>query len=538
MLRNFHMQPNSFRKWLATALCATLSFGLLAETANSSTWNPTLLVNTEAFQVIHEGDGTTDIDLRFGDTVNEKLYWDRTNAEFRFSDDLRVDGNITASGTITVSGNAKTKGDLTINSDNGAANAVLTFGNDDTAQTLTFIDAAQKFSFSKDMRVLGNLSGSTLNVDGNAGIYGQLTVSGATTLKSTLKIGGVTYTFPTSNGSASGKVLKTDSAGQLSWSGDSGGTAGQGITIANSVISISSSFSGSSLEITGTASGDHIHAQNLLTSSGTVRVSSGITLNEDLDAKDVGIVFGSDTTSENLSWVNLPDRFEFSDDLRIAGGTYASGALIVDGATTLKSTLKINSVTYTFPTSDGSASGQVLKTNAAGTLSWASLRGSGGISLHPEYPNALYFGSGSNNVGTLALRVSSGSEIGNTYRWATTRTTNQNYWLQVRARLPDNFTGWEATPIQLRYRTMSGYIAGYMRDTTGAAVALTGVSNIQNAAWTTASITGPEAAGAWTGGGYVTFLLRLTNSGAIAGKEGRSFTDVGFLNFNIDTKLP
>ncbi len=475
------MQLSFCKKWLAATLCASLSFGLLAETAHSSTWNPTLLVNTEAFQVIHEGDSTTDIDLRFGDTVNEKLYWDRTNSEFRFSDDIRVDGNITASGTLTVSGDAKTKGNLGINSDNGAANAVLTFGNDDAAQTLTFIDAAQKFSFSKDMRVLGNLSGSTLNVDGAAGIYGGLTVSGATTLKSTLKIGGVTYTFPTGDGSASGKVLKTNSAGQLSWSADLN-TGGLSYADAQSYFVDDS--------------GD--------TMTGALKVRA------------------------NLS----------GSTLNVDGAAGIYGTLAVSGATTLKSTLKINGVTYTFPTSDGSSSGQVLKTNAAGTLSWASIRGSGGLSLHPEYPNVLYFGSGSNNVGTLALRVSSGSEIGNTYRWATTRTTNQNYWLQVRARLPDNFTGWEATPIQLRYRTMSGYIAGYMRDTAGANVALTGVSNIQNSAWTTASITGPESAGTWTGGGYFTMLLRLTNSGAIAGKEGRSFTDIGFLNFNMDTKLP
>lgn len=603
------MQPNSCRKWLATTLCATLSFGLLAETAHSSTWNPTLLVNTEAFQIIHEGDSAagTDIELRFGDTVAEKLYWDRANAEFRFSDDLRVDGNITASGTLTVSGNAKTKGDLTINSDNGAANAVLTFGNATTAQTLTFIDSAQKFSFSKDMRVLGNLSGSSLNVDGNAGIYGGLTVSGATILKSTLRLNGVTYTFPTSDGSATGKVLKTSGAGVLSWSADSGGTAGQGITVAGSVISLSSAFSGTSLNLTtylgnsgtlvnagagkfkgdlainsdsGAADAiltfgsdttnetlkflnnedrfefsDDVHATGNITSSGTLKADTAlvtegnITINQDADSNDAILTFGSDTTNETLTWQNTPDKFRFSDDVAVAGNLSGStlnvdgaagiyGTLTVSGATTLKSTLKINSVTYTFPTSVGAASGQVLKTNTTGTLSWASLRGSGGISLHPEYPNALYFGSGSNNVGTLALRVSSGSEIGNTYRWATTRTTNQNYWLQVRARLPDDFTGWEATPIQLRYRTMSGYIAGYMRDTADAAVALTGVSNIQNAAWTTAAITGPNTTGTWTGGGYFTFLLRLTNSGAIAGKEGRSFTDIGFLNFNVDTKLP
>ena len=66
---------------------------------------------------------------------------------------------------------------------------------------------------------------------------GVVTVGGKTVLQSTLKIGGVTYTFPWSDGAASGKVLATNSAGQLSWS--TGGTSnafgtGNVITIGNS----------------------------------------------------------------------------------------------------------------------------------------------------------------------------------------------------------------------------------------------------------------------------------------------------------------
>ncbi|PIR49975.1 hypothetical protein COU79_01950, partial [Candidatus Peregrinibacteria bacterium CG10_big_fil_rev_8_21_14_0_10_54_7] len=136
-----------------------------------------------------------------------------------------------------------------------------------------------------------------------------------------MKLNGVTYTFPTSDGSASGKVLKTNSAGELSWSSDTDTdtnttySAGQGLTLGGTVFRLSGAFSGTSLEIIGTASGRELHAQDLLTSS---------------------------------------------------------GGLVVEGATILNSTLRIGGVTYTFPTSDGSASGKVLKTDSAGKLSWSS----------------------------------------------------------------------------------------------------------------------------------------------------------------------
>ena len=48
------------------------------------------------------------------------------------------------------------------------------------------------------------------------------------------------------------------------------------------------------------------------------------------------------------------------------------GASSLQGAVTLGSTLRINGVTYTFPYSDGTASGKVLKTDGAGNLVWAT----------------------------------------------------------------------------------------------------------------------------------------------------------------------
>src|SRR3989344_5760512 len=67
----------------------------------ASTWSPTVLVNTESFQIVDDGDSTTDIELRFGGILNEILEWDRTNSRFHFTDDLLVDGALSASGAVS-----------------------------------------------------------------------------------------------------------------------------------------------------------------------------------------------------------------------------------------------------------------------------------------------------------------------------------------------------------------------------------------------------------------------------------------------------
>jgi len=141
----------------------------------ASSWNPTVLVNTESFSTIDDGDSTTDIELRFGETLGEKLYYNRAQSRFQLTRGLFIQGNLTATGSLSVSGTTvldgaaiinstldttgavTTDSDLTINHDNGAADAVLTFGNDSGAETLKFSDSTNQFEFSDDVSVTGNL---------------------------------------------------------------------------------------------------------------------------------------------------------------------------------------------------------------------------------------------------------------------------------------------------------------------------------------------------------------------------------------------
>jgi hypothetical protein len=152
--------------------------GTIPAAQATSIWNPTLLVNTESFNTIDEGDGTTDVELRFGSTGNQKLIYDISETRFDFSHSLYIHGDVTATGslsvagamsgasihaegTISASGALNTTGpittdaNLTINEDAGAADAVLTFGNASGNQTLTFSNAAQQFQFSDTVSVSG-----------------------------------------------------------------------------------------------------------------------------------------------------------------------------------------------------------------------------------------------------------------------------------------------------------------------------------------------------------------------------------------------
>ncbi|UPA22695.1 hypothetical protein K8942_00575 [Candidatus Peribacteria bacterium] len=438
-MRSFVSLP--WKRALAAASAVAVVASQTAMAASS--WAPTLLVNTESFQTIDEGDGSTNIVIRFGQTLLETITYDRTLNRFQFSKGisvlgtmsgsaLRVDrnadiwGNLSASGsvkaeggftgttlrlsgpadiqggtngTLTASGAIRTGGDITINSKNTSNDAVLNFGNATQAQTLKFLNGAQKFEFSKGLNVKGTLSGAALTVNGNANIGGALTAT------------------------------------------------------------------------------------------------------------------GSIRTKGNLS-----------------GST-----LTVDGNLTL------HGVTYNAPSTQGGAN-TFLKNDGAGNLTWANAavgNGSGNImSLHPEYPNAVYFSSGSTYIGQLTASGGT-SSLENAYVWTSSKVAANDYWISTRVRLPDNFSTWDAVkPIEFRYKTgvasaANNYLTVKMRDTAGAVVNLTNGGNLANTSWTTASITGPQAGGTWTPKGYFTIYIKLA-----ANNTAGANAAAGFLNLNIETTTP
>ncbi len=159
------------KRWVRSGLFVILPFLLVLigimtmalPLAYASTLGTSLLVNTEAFSEIDDGDLASNIELRFG-TSTESLLWDIGNMRFDFTDDVHIQGNTTGSGGLAIEQNIRAKGSMTLNSDNDTNNAVLTFGNNTLAQALSFVHATQKFRFSTSLDVAGSMSGQSLTV--------------------------------------------------------------------------------------------------------------------------------------------------------------------------------------------------------------------------------------------------------------------------------------------------------------------------------------------------------------------------------------
>jgi predicted acyltransferase (DUF342 family) len=497
----------SASKALAGAAVGMLAFASFAQSAGAqSSWNPTLLVNTESFQMIDRGDGTTDIELRFGLTTQFIKFL--TSNKFQFShgisvlgtmsgsnlnvdrnatiggqltvtgaitgmsritaktvlsgQTLRVSGNADVNGSLSVTGSILTEGDLTLGGDDAATNVTLTFMNSGTDETLTWLDTADKFQFSDDVSVVGNLSGSSLRIDGLAEVHGPLAVSGA------------------------------------------------------------------------------------------IRGDANLTINDDQTATDVVFTFGSDGTNETITWLNTADKFYLSDDLDVNGtisGTTlkisGNGTHTMSGSLTIESALS-GSTIEGFGLASCNSTTQKLVYNAttdkfecAADQTGAGSNGSGQIiSLHPEYAGAIYFASGASYIGQMTLSGGT-TALDNTYRWSSSKGTVQQYWISTRVRLPDNFSSWDPVrPIVLRYKTgvasnANNYVSIRIKDTAGVERPLTGGENLANTAFTTAEITGPQSGGTWTPKGYITIYVKLASD-----NTANAYAAAGFINLNFENTLP
>lgn len=401
---------------------------------------PVILVNTESFQTIDNGDTTTNIELRFGSTLKGKFFYDVSNSRFQVDRAFFVGGNLTATGALSVK---------------------------------------------------RSISGASLRIDGGADIWGTLSASGA------LKVGGTS----TLNGATT----------------ITGNTKVRG------------NLSGSSLNVDGNA-----NVTGLISATGSIITKQNLTINGDSDTNDAVFTFGNNTANQTLKFMNTAQRFEFSKNLKV-NGAISGSSLVIDGNVTLRG------VQYAFPTSQGGAN-TFLKNDGAGNLTWGSSavgNGSGEIiSLHPEYTNAIYFASGATAVGQLSESGGT-TALDNTYLWTSTRSGIQDYWISVRVRLPDNFSSWDPVkPIEFRYKTgvasaANNHLTVRMKDTAGTDRPLTGGSALANVAFTTASITGPEAGGTWTPKGYFTVYIKLA-ANSTAGANAAA----GFINFNFETTTP
>lgn len=95
-----------------------------------------------------------------GDTMTGSLILNGANVGLTASGQIKSGSDLIASGALIVRNNSSFKGDLTLNSDVGAADVTLTFGSDGTSETLKFLNAADRFEFSDDVAATGDLTAS------------------------------------------------------------------------------------------------------------------------------------------------------------------------------------------------------------------------------------------------------------------------------------------------------------------------------------------------------------------------------------------
>ena len=340
-------------------LCAVLALSGIGFLFPSSayalqpTWDPTLLVNTEAFFAIDDGDGTTNIELQFGSSANSLIY-DVGSSLFRLTGPLDVQGRIVASGSINAQGDLAASGSLRLNTDD-TGDAVITFGNATLDETLTFSESNSRFEFSDDIYSTGDVTAS-----------GTLSGNSLVVSSGSVKINSVQYNFPDTQGNAN-NVLYNDGSGNLAWG----------------------------------------------------RVN------------DLGLAI-------------------------VGSGAYAS--------------------------------------------------------FHPEYPNVVYNGSGANTVGQLRLIYDS-ADVQNYYQWSTSSSSAQTYDIVVRWMVPDNFKEWQANAITYTYKTDDASSANNaikisVNDTANAEDFTTVA--LANTGETSANITSASLDGTYTDGGYMTVRTVVT----------------------------
>lgn len=323
---------------------AALLVGMVPTIALASSWSPTLLVNTEAFQTIDKGDGSSNIELRFGDT-GSGLQLNVNTGNFEFDSGLNVNGDVTASGGLVIEGESTFNDDATFGSGivlNGVK-YIFPFGDASASGKLLSSDGNGNLSWTA--------AGSTPNVFQTISVSGQSDVVSDQESDTLTFVAGTNVTITTNAGSDQITISATDTSQQTTFtlSGDSGddqtishgntleiaggdeistsGSATDTLTInitddtvdfteledtldldADTTLNFASNafnfnVGSGEFNIIGTASGTELHAEDRLTSSGTLAVEGDGFINGDVSLGDES----GDTLTINaqtLNWAN------------------------------------------------------------------------------------------------------------------------------------------------------------------------------------------------------------------------------------------
>lgn len=351
--------------YIASLLCVSVVTSGLA-----SSWSPTLLVNTEAFQIIDEGDGSSDVSVQFGDTLNETITFERGSDHFNFSDDIFVAGDVTTTGTY--SGNGLTLSnvpncDLLVTDTSGtfACGSTETGGHLATIQirrdtdftmaaTNTYYDVTfNNTDVESEPGVLEHNNTNTERIDiKNDGYYlisyhvnannalvthqlnARVRINNTTTLLGSFTVGRNYQNEYSPNVSTNVVYLQDGDFVTLQVSRTTANT------VINETVLTVTKLTGiqgekgdkgdpgnldtsAAEDVFVNQGGDTMTGNLLLSNNAEVQAGGNITLNSDNGATDAILTFGNDALAETLRFSDTSNAFEFSDDLIIAGDAYA-----------------------------------------------------------------------------------------------------------------------------------------------------------------------------------------------------------------------
>ncbi len=271
-------------------------------------------------------------------------------------------------------------------------------------------------------------------------------------------------------------------------------------------------------------------------SSGTFVFNTNLQIQGNLSV--TGLINGVDLTSIQSSTGSLKASSGGGLSLRIAGGNYRlDGTATAYGGGTIAMTASATNYVFFgsgglsknvtgFPTSSSTIPIAYVITTA-GSISTVTDRRVlqsddreqyREIVFSPMYDKASYVGDGSSNVGQLSISHDTGS-LRNYYLWTSTKSTLQDYDINVRIPIPASFERWRTdgihNAITLMYRSTSSSTATNKLDITaydtgGQAVTLSGsVTSLASTSWVT---TGIEFTGSptWTAGGDMLLKLKVS----------------------------
>ena len=234
-------------------------------------------------------------------------------AEVHMEDNLTVDGNIGVGGNLTVTGTTTFNGG-TLNLGNAATDNVV-FGGEVDSNIIPDDDGSFDLGSSskewKDLFIDGTAHIDTLDVDENAGIIGNLTLTGNADFNGELDVDGTTNLDVVDIDGAVDMASTLTIAGNIDANGD--------------------------LDVDGTTNLDAVDIDGAVDMASTLTLAGNADFNGDLDV---------DGTT-NLDVVDIDGAVDMASNLVIAGNIDANGNLDVDGTTDLDTTNVVGTLTVT-----------------------------------------------------------------------------------------------------------------------------------------------------------------------------------------------